>query len=68
MSSLQSQYSSACEHTQQYQAMSTANDQSLKELNKTLQQFRADMEEKLYTARQREEELRSQWTGGVKSE
>ena len=40
--------------------MSTANDQSLKELNKTLQQFRADMEEKLSTARQCKEELVSE--------
>ena len=37
--------------------MSTANEQSLKELNETSQQFRSDMEEKLSTAGQREEEL-----------
>ena len=37
--------------------MSTANEHSLKELNETSQQFRADMEERLFSARQCEEEL-----------
>ena len=56
-SSLQTQLTSAQEHSRQYEAMSAASEQSLRELNTTSQQFRTDMEEKLSGLKEREEEL-----------
>ena len=57
VSSLQTQLTSAQEHSHQYEAMSAASELSLRELNTTSQQFRTDMEERLSDLKEREVEL-----------
>ena len=56
--SLETQLTSSREHAEQYKSMSLVNEETLAQLNKTTEEFKADVEQRLTRGAEREEELR----------